>query len=347
MSYTRTYTGSVYYSGTARATYSYPASQNGGTGSVSVPYSGSVPVSVTLHVDTNPFDRSVESCSNSVRMLNGAVVSMNAAQVASIHKSANDVSDHLITGFFNMINSELSQNMAALYAKFKAVFELITTQSSILEKTQITMQDDYARISDRYFQIFNNLDEELEKRVIALDKNVFELSKRVQSEQLHSETSKKVTQFLIGVNEDEIIQQQLIIANAKSKVTEAMNRMTENVVQESTYSRMINSIVSDVSCSEGVQKFIPVIYTESDNLFSETVDYNCYSNSISNKDSSKINDSVKNYFVTNVNSNMESAEFEKQRIEEAFTLIAEKEFQGLTDEKSLRVYETLKKLKEN
>lgn len=51
-------------------------------------------------------------------------------------------------------------------------------------------------------KIFQNFDEELEKRVIALDKNVFEISTRVQGEQLHSEASKKVTQFLIGVNKD-------------------------------------------------------------------------------------------------------------------------------------------------
>lgn len=102
-----------------------------------------------------------------------------------------------------MIGSELSQNMAALAAKFKAVFELLTTKSSILEKQQLVMQDDYSRISDRYNKIFQNLDEELEKRVVALDKNVFEISKHVQGEQLHSETSKKVTQFLIGVNEME------------------------------------------------------------------------------------------------------------------------------------------------
>ena len=45
-----------------------------------------------------------------------------------------------------MIGSELSQNMAALAAKFKAVFELLTTKSSILENQQLVMQDDYSRI---------------------------------------------------------------------------------------------------------------------------------------------------------------------------------------------------------
>ena len=79
---------------------------------------------------------------------------MNSAQVASIAKSADEVSSHVISGFFNMIKSELDQNIAALAAKFKAVFELLTTKSATLEKQQIVMQDDYSRVSDRYNKVF-------------------------------------------------------------------------------------------------------------------------------------------------------------------------------------------------
>ncbi len=298
MSYSKSYSGSVPYSGTVHYSASYGPSEHGGTVSGSVGYSGYVPVTVNLYVDTNPFDNSVNNCSKSVRNLNGAVIAMNSAQVASITRSANDVSGHIITGFFNMIGSELSQNMAALFAKFKSVFELLVTKSSTLEKQQLIMQDDYLRVSERYNQIFRNLDEELEKRIVALDKNVFEISKKVQGEQLHSETSKKV-----------------------------------------------DSIVSDINCNSGQKNFIPVIYTESSNLNSDITDYNCFSNPNSAEASQRINESVKNYFVSNnANSNNE---LETKKINEAFTLIAEREFENLKDEKSLRIYEVLKQLKEN
>lgn len=244
-----------------------------------------------------------------------------------------------------MIGSELSQNMAALAAKFKAVFELLTTKSSILEKQQLVMQDDYSRISDRYNKIFQNLDEELEKRVVALDKNVFEISKRVQGEQLHSETSKKVTQFLIGVNEDEIVQQQLIIANAKARVLQAMDGLAQNVVQENAYSNKVNSIVTEKNCTSGEENYIPVIYTESSSLNSDMVDYNCVSNPEFSDSIQKINETVKSYFVSNYSNT--NTEYEKKQINEAFSLIAEREFQNLTDEKSRRVYEVLTKLREN
>ena len=345
MSYSKTYNGSVAYSGSVSYTYSYPASEHGGSGSGTAHYSGQVPVSVNLYVDTDPFDSSVADCSHSVRKLNGAVIAMNSSQVASISKSADEVSSHIISGFFNMIGSELSQNMAALAAKFKAVFELLSTKSSILKKQHIVMQDDYSRISDRYNKVFQNLDEELEKRVVALDKNVFEISKRVQGEQLHSEASKKVTQFLIGVNEDEIVQQQLIIANAKARVLQAMDGLAQNVVQENAYSNKVNSIVTEKNCNSGEENYIPVIYTESSSLNSDMVDYNCVSNPKSSDSIQKINETVKSYFVSNYSNT--NTEYERKQINEAFSLIAEREFQNLTDEKSRRVYEVLTKLKEN
>lgn len=347
MSYSKTYSGSVPYSGSVSYTYHYPASENGGSGSGTVHYSGSVPVSVNLYVDTNPFDNSVNACSSSVNRLNGAVVSMNAAQVASIRKSASEVSSHVINGFFNMISSELSQNMAALLAKFKAVFELLLSKSGTLQKQQVVMQDDYSRISERYNKIFQNLDEELEKRVIALDKNVFEISKHVQGEQLYTETSKKVTQFLLGINEDEIVQQQLLIANAKARVLEAMEGLSANVIQEAAYSRKLNSVVSERNCGSGEANYIPVIFSETSNLYSDSVDYNCYSTQFLENSKNEISDAVKNYFVTNIAGNQKPDEKEAKQIDDAFKQISEREFQDLKDEKSLRVFEVLKQLKGN
>lgn len=345
MSYSKTYTGSVPYSGTVSYSCSYPASEHGGTTSGTVHYSGSVPVSVNLYVNTDPFDSSVANCSQSVRTLNGAVIAMNSAQVASIMKSANEISNHISSGFFNMINSELGQNIVALVSKFKAMYEFLTTQSSILQQQQIVMHDDYDRISERYTKFFLNLDEELEKRVIALDKNVFEISKRIQGEQLHSEASQKVTQFLIGVNESEILQQQLIIATGKARVIQAMDKLAENVVQETTYLKKVNSILAEKNCSFSEDAYIPVIYTESSNLNADMLDYNCFSNPNSKESVQKIDQTVKSYFASNYSHC--TTENEAKQIDEAFALIAEREFQNLTDEKSVRIYEMLTKLKES
>ena len=101
-------------------------------------------------------------------------------------------------------------------------------------------------------------------------------------------------------------------------------------------SKKVDSIVSDINCNSGQKNFIPVIYTESSNLNSDITDYNCFSNPNSAEASQRINESIKNYFVSNnANSNNE---LETKKIDEAFTLIAEREFENdtqrtvLTDE---------------
>lgn len=341
MSYSRTFNGSVYYSGSVSV--SYPASEHGGT--TSAHYSGSVPVSVSLYVDTSPFDSSVQNCSASVNHLNGAVVAMNAAQVASISQASEDISSHVISGFFSMIKSELSQQMAALFSKFKAVFELLTSNAARVEKQQVVMQDDYSRISGRYNKIFTDLDEELEKRVSALDKNVFELSKRVQGEQLNSQTAKKVAEFVLGTNEDDILQQELLIASTKTKVLGAMQKMSENVVQQSVYSNQVKSILGDTAVMKSEESFVPVVFTESSMLDGTESEYQCFASSVSNESLLAMENAVKNYFLSSQGNAFDMPEKEKAQIDDAFKLIAEREFQDKHDDKSLRIYEMIKQLK--
>ena len=343
MSYTRHYSTSVSYSGSV--SISYPASEHGGTATGH--YSGSVPVDINIHVDTSPFDSSVDRCSESVGSLNHAVVAMNAAQVASIHQSAENVSDHVISGFFNVIKSELSQNMAEVFSKFKAIYELLTTKSEILEKQQVVMQDDYLRISERYQKMFENLDEELEKRIVSLDKNVFILSKKVQGEQLYSDEAKKVAGFLLGINENEILQQQLLIANTKSKVLKAMAELSNNVVQQRVYSKKVESIVSQNGTRENTQNFIPVVYAESSNIEDEGKERFCFVSEKVGSSAQKIQENVKKHFLDQSEESFSVGEFEKNQVDDAFKLLVEKEFENSTDEKSRRVYETLRLLKEN
>ena len=101
MSYSRSFTRTVavHYSGSKSV--SYPASQNGG--SMSVSYSGTAyeDVEVNIHVDTDPFDASEERCNDHVNGLTASVGVMNAAQCAAIAENADKVSQTIIDGFFN------------------------------------------------------------------------------------------------------------------------------------------------------------------------------------------------------------------------------------------------------
>lgn len=341
MSYSRTYTGSVYYSGSVSV--SYPASEHGGTTSAS--YSGSVPVSVNLYVDTRPFDSSVGSCNNSVNLLTGSIVAMDAAQVKSINDGAKEISGSVINGFYNMISSELSQEMGALYSKFNAVSALLQDRSQTLAKQQLIMKSDYDRTSKRYQEIFSDLDEELGKRIAALDKKAIEIAKKIQNEQLHHSVAKKIAQFCTGVSEDEIVNEQLLIANTKSRVNKVVEDLAGNVIQEKVYGKKMNDIIREESCTESTPVYIPVVYLEKDDFADvNTKSVDCYASPVPGIDSETIGNSLKNYLGQQLDGWHNLQEKDQSMVDAAFKAFAEKSLQE-GGENAQRIYDTIMMLK--
>lgn len=188
MSYTRTYREriAVHYSGTV--SYNYPASQNGGSGTAH--YSGTEyeDVNVSIEVDTEPFDNSVEHCNTNVNLLTGAVVATEAAQIVSIDKNSKKVAETIITGFFGYIRSEISQQIAELSQNIDAQLMHLKelAQSCLAKKKQ--MEGDFTRISSRYIKIFDDLNNELSNRIYELDKPTFVFKKELDNQSIRTIT---------------------------------------------------------------------------------------------------------------------------------------------------------------
>lgn len=66
MSYSRSYHETITVHGSESKTVSYPKSESGGSMTVTVHYTEHVPVDIDIHVDTNPFDRSVGRANKNV-----------------------------------------------------------------------------------------------------------------------------------------------------------------------------------------------------------------------------------------------------------------------------------------
>ena len=114
MSYSRFYTVSVPYSGTV----SYPASESGGSKS----YSGSVPVDITIEVDTDDFDASVDRCKGHVNGLTAAVAATEAAEVEAKKLSSRKIAQSILKGFFNYVGADLSQKIKELHSSVESLF---------------------------------------------------------------------------------------------------------------------------------------------------------------------------------------------------------------------------------
>lgn len=271
MSYTRTFhkTVHIHYSGSV----SYPASKSGGT----VHYSGSASenVTVNINVDTNSFDSSVDNCNSNVRILTGAVVATEAAQIKQISDSATKIGQTIIQGFFKTVSSEISQQIMELTSRIDAqLIHLQGLAERCVEKKE-QMKRDSDRIIARYEKIFEELNKELENRIYAIDENVFKTKRLIDATTDRSTRNDLVS--TIAVSGDETGKLQAKIGSSVTKrlalgtINDANSFLTkQNEVDSSIKRSMLNRNTNETS-------YVPVgfIETESEDRQIDKHVYQC------------------------------------------------------------------------
>lgn len=253
MSYRRSYTGYVHYSGTV----SYPASQNGG----SVSYSGSEPVYITIDVDTNAFDASVGHCNNAVNALTGAVVATEAAQVESKRQASKQIASTIVKGFFDYVGADLSQKIKELSSKCESLFiALMGHKDNCLSKSK-QMQDDYNRISKRYSKIFEDLDKETVSRIEVLDKPTFQFAESAQNLVDRNSNTEMLGISTISANENIKLETVLSCSHVKQQASVLLDKA--NCYLQGTY-RLANSVRDMLDDSQAENDILlPVMFVES------------------------------------------------------------------------------------
>lgn len=253
MSYRRSYTGYVHYSGTV----SYPASENGG----SVSYSGSEPVYITIDVDTNAFDASVGHCNNAVNALTGAVVATEAAQVESKRQASKQIASTIVKGFFDYVGADLSQKIKELSSKCESLFiALMGHKENCLSKSK-QMQDDYNRISKRYSKIFEDLDKETVSRIEVLDKPTFQFAESAQNLVDRNSNTDLLGISTISANENIKLETVLSCSHVKQQASVLLDKA--NCYLQGTY-RLANSVRDMLDDSQAENDILlPVMFVES------------------------------------------------------------------------------------
>ena len=253
MSYKRSYTGYVHYSGTVN----YPASQNGG----SVSYSGTEPVYITIDVDTNVFDASVASCTDAVNALTGVVVATEAAQVESKRRASKQIASSIVKGFFEYVGADLSQKIKELASKCESLFfALMGHKENCLSKSK-QMQDDYNRISKRYSKIFEDLDKETVSRIEVLDRPTFQFAETAQNLIDRNSNSELLGISTISANESIKLETVLSCSHVKQQASILLAKA--NNYLQGTY-RLANSVRDMLDESQVEEEImLPVMFVES------------------------------------------------------------------------------------
>jgi hypothetical protein len=343
MSYKQTYSANIPYSGTI--SYTYPASKNGGSSSVS--YHDEVPLNVTINVNTNPFDSSVDKCNKTIDRLTGSVVAMNAAQSAAIRQTAKEVSKSLIDGFFGVINTELSQQLQALDSAIKASLGLIQEQSRAVSAQKNVMETDYNRISSRYLVLFADLDNECYKRIYALDKQSFYLSEKAQKQLLIEQGANAAALSLLGILEESSSKMFLLVSRLNRKVKEVLKTLREYITQEHRLNSLVNSFLFNEAAPENTPVYVPIICSETDAVDSGTANREIFMPEYLGGEQKKAIAGKTGAIYTNNSVWRPLDAGEKETLNKEFNALTEQYFEAKTSEIEQRVYKTMLSLWQN
>jgi hypothetical protein len=254
MSYSRTYQETV----SGSTTVSYPASQNGGTTTATV----TIPVTINIHVDTDPFDNSVNSCNNHINVLTGSVVATEAAEILAINENSQKVAETVVDGFFKYIRFDISQQISEIKPKVDVMFlQLVKQQESCIAKKN-QMSGDFARISERYTKIFNDLDKETSNRVKALNQSAFNSNSQINLEVSRSFDTSLFNTSTIFNSEGSSAHSALFSSGLKRRTLSLINNAKKFLISDKVLGKKVKSILLDNSEGQSATYYLPVVFYE-------------------------------------------------------------------------------------
>lgn len=264
MSYTKTYNTSITCSGTV--TVHYPASEHGG--SITESYHHTEPVTIGVTVDTNPFDLSIGSTNKSLKTLTGAVVGMESAQCMAIANSADRITNSLVNGFYDLVNSNISVQKAEMSSSVQSKFALLMQFSKDLVEEHQRMEGDVSRLKSHYAVIFNKLDEDCEKRIRQLDKYSFDLSENVHEKLLIGPYRNQSAFGYSQIGESSKTENLILLARLRKKVADVVGLISDSAVKSLQYQSTVSGLTEKIPLEESEIAYMPVVYSVAD-LMSE------------------------------------------------------------------------------
>ncbi|TXH53869.1 MAG: hypothetical protein E6Q89_08945 [Bacteroidia bacterium] len=265
MSYSRSYHETITVHGSESKTVSYPKSESGGSMTVTVHYTEHVPVDIDIHVDTNPFDRSVGRANKNVNLLTGSVVATEAAHIAAKVKSSEAISDSIIDVFFGLIKSEINQQLTEIKPRVEALLvEMVQHQQSCVAK-QKQLESDFGRIAERYSKIFFDLDKELRNRILMLNQSAVGVHATLTTRVHHSFSDISSGVATIYNKEGNNLQAILFASGLKSKALSLIESSKNYLFSEKNLAAQLQQILIPVEAKTATKKQIPVLYFEAKN----------------------------------------------------------------------------------
>jgi len=236
-------------------------------------------VSINVHVDTTPFDQSVDSCDDNIGNLTTSVVGFQAANVASKQENERLIVDSATAGFSSMIEQHLSLQNAGLEAEMHALAGELMQQCKELSHKRDVMSNDFNRIKSRYTELFETLNKELTNRIRQTLKPCLDFVSQIRKEQNRRIESSLLSIATTGGKESDAARIAIQTSKMKHNGEQLINSARDFIIANYSMNRAKKAFFVDGNNSEVI--YAPVLIVEERNETS-TQDVKIYSNPIVN-----------------------------------------------------------------
>lgn len=259
MSYSQTFNTTLTVTGSVSV--SYPKSDSGGSTSAS--YSHTEQLEFVIEVDTDPVDLGVSRVHSSITELDAAVVAGANLQIREKREGAERVSTTVINEFNGYISGDIKQQMASLKSQIAARQALLHAEAEAAAAKQQQFLSDYRRIKERYSNLFQNLDKELERRVRAIDEPIFQLVRNSFAEGLKGRTTGAFTASFLGSAEGDQARQDLENTGVKRRNLDLLRLAGKFLVSQKELDHQIGDILTQSEADAVQELALPFVCVES------------------------------------------------------------------------------------
>ncbi len=214
-------------------------------------------VDIKIHVDTVPFDNSVDDCSDHVGTLTASIAGYQAAHVATKQACADKIVNSATAGFSNLISQSINMQTAGQDAQMNALAGELMMQCKELGHKHDVMNNDFNRIKGRYTNLFTDLDNELRRRIMSLMKPCFDFVKNLRQEQERQISSALLSTATLGARESESARTAILASRLKEHATSLIDAARRHVSSRIAMDRTFKAVTSPGS--ERATYFVPVM----------------------------------------------------------------------------------------
>ena len=213
-------------------------------------------------VDTSPMASEIQSVSQGVNRVSGAVVAMKAAVIAAEKEGAEHVCQNVNKGFYSLMHSQISQKIAQLTSTVEAKLFELGQYAVALKNIQARMTSDYNMISGRYTKLFKSINNTLETRVAELDRPVFKLVDR-DIKLVESRMKLNSAQFATYQLESVLSSQLISTSKVKVDAETTLDAIIKYVKESNEQTQKSDASMQDTRIDSIEDIYLPVSIVES------------------------------------------------------------------------------------